>query len=157
MILFWIRRVVLPHTRTHTGKRTDGDNGPNRTADLIFLGEKSPESIETQGPEGSQSVGKDEVGGSNPPSSSRKHLKSEDFRCFFVTNFRFSMWVKMWVSGLTHTVTHTRKGNNGHKRAGQEALCFLPGFFLSLPYMICSMKFPMVWAASSCFCRVAWV
>ena len=41
------------------------------------------------------------------------------------------MWVKMWVSGLTHTVTHTRKGNNGHKRAGQEALCFLPGFFLS--------------------------
>ena len=75
---------------------------------------------------------------------------------FFVTNFRFSMWVKMWVSGLTHTVTHTRKGNNGHKRAGQEALCFLPGFF-SLPYMICSMKFPMVWAASSCFCRVAWV
>ena len=34
-------------------------------------------------------------------------------------------------SGLTHTVTHTRKGNNGHKRAGQEAQGFLPGFFLS--------------------------
>ena len=27
----------------------------------------------------------------------------------------------------------------------------------SLPYMTCAMKFPMVAAASSCFCRVAWV
>ena len=50
---------------------------------------------------------------------------------FFVADLHFFVWVKMWVSGLTHTVTHTRKGNNGHKRAGQEALCFLPGFFLS--------------------------
>ena len=89
-----------------------------------FLREKTKKDL-------AATIGKDEVGGSNPPSSSRKHLKSEDFRCFFVTNFRFSMWVKMWVSGLTHTVTHTRKGNNGHKRAGQEAQGFLPGFFLS--------------------------
>ena len=41
------------------------------------------------------------------------------------------MWVKMWVSGLTPTVTHTRKGNNGHKRAGQEVCASCP-FFLSV-------------------------
>ena len=52
--------------------------------------------------------GKDEVGGSNPPSSSNKYLKSSDFRCFFVANVDFFVWVKMWGSGLTHTVTHTR-------------------------------------------------
>ena len=62
----------------------------------------------------------------------------------------------MWVSGLTHTLTHMRKGNNGHKSAGQEVYDSCPAFF-SLSYMTCSMKFPMVWAASSCFCRVAWV
>ena len=39
-------------------------------------------------------------------------------------------------------------------RAG--GLRLLPVFF-SLSYMTCSMKLPMVWAASSCFCRVAWV
>ena len=101
-------------------------------------------------------LGKDEVGGSNPPSSSNKYLKSSDFRCFFVANVDFFVWVKMWGSGLTHTVTHTRKGNNGHKSAGREDLPSRPAFF-SLSYMTCSMKLPMVWVASSCFCLVAWV
>lgn len=68
----------------------------------------------------------------------------------------FFVWVKMWGSGLTHTVTHTRKGNNGHKSAGREDLPSRPAFF-SLSYMTCSMKLPMVWVASSCFCLVAWV
>ena len=44
----------------------------------------------------------------------------------------FFVWVKMWVRGLTHTVTHTRKGLNGHKNAGQEVCDFLPGFFFVL-------------------------
>ena len=48
--------------------------------------------------------GKDEVGGSNPPSSSTKHLKSSDFGCFFA-DLHFLVWVRR----LTHTVTHTRK------------------------------------------------
>ena len=50
---------------------------------------------------------------------------------FFVADLHFFVWVKMWVNCLTHTVTHLPKGNNGHKRAGQEAQGFLPGFFLS--------------------------
>ena len=76
--------------------------------DLIFLDKKPPQSLVQQGLEGSTAVGKDEVGGSNPPSSSNKYLKSSDFRCFFVANVDFFVWVKMWGSGLTHTVTHTR-------------------------------------------------
>ena len=62
----------LTHTLTHTGKGRYGTNGTKSAADLILLEQKGPESVETQGLEGSQSVGKDEVGGSNPPSSSRK-------------------------------------------------------------------------------------
>ena len=63
-------RRPLTHTLTHTGKRADGNNGVKSAADLIFLEQKGPESVENQGLEGSQPVGKDEVGGSNPPSSS---------------------------------------------------------------------------------------
>jgi len=48
---------------------------------------------------------KDEVGGSNPPSSSRKHLKSEDFRCFLLQ--KMSFWNAKKIA--THTVTHTPK------------------------------------------------
>ena len=79
-------------------------------------------------------------------------LENFGFRGFFVAIFDFLVWVKMWVSWLTHTVTHTRKGL---KSAGREGCASCPAF--SLPYMTCAMKFPMVAAASSCFCRVAWV
>ena len=94
-------------------------------------------------------IGKDEVGGSNPPSSSQKHLKSSDLH-FFV-------WVKMWVNCLTHTVTHLPKGNNGDKSTGQEGCASCPAFSDLGLHNICSMKAPIVAAASSCFCRVAWV
>ena len=60
----------MTHTLTHTGKQANGNNGANRTADLILSEEKWPESVENQWLDSSQSVGKDEVGGSNPPSSS---------------------------------------------------------------------------------------
>ena len=85
----------LTHTLTHTGKGLYGNNGAKSTADLILLEQKWPESVENQGPEGSQPVGKDEVGGSNPPSSSRKHLKSSDFGCFFVAIPYYFVRVKM--------------------------------------------------------------
>ena len=73
---------------THTGKRADGTNGCKSVEDLILLEQKGPESVENQGLEGSQSVGKDEVSGSNPDSSSKKssnfsyeRLKLELFLC----------------------------------------------------------------------------
>ena len=74
----------------------------------------------------------------------------------FVTFCGNTVWVKMWVSDLTHTVTHTPKGPERFKECRTGRFAFPPGIF-SLSYMTCSMKLPMVWAASSCFCRVAWV
>jgi len=85
-----------------------------------------------------------------------KSLENFGFQGFFVANFDFLVWVKMWVNQLTHTVTHTPKWPEKSKQCRAGNLRFLPGFF-SLPYMTCSMKLPMVAAASSCFCRVAWV
>ena len=67
------RIAGLTHTVTHTGKRTDGNNGAESTADLILLEKKVLESVRMQGLEGSQPVGKDEVGSSNLPSSSTKN------------------------------------------------------------------------------------
>ena len=85
-----------------------------------------------------------------------KSLENFGFQGFFVAIFDFLVWVKMWVNLLTHTVTHMRKGPERSKQCRAGSLRFLPGFF-SLPYMTCSIKLPMVAAASSCFCRVAWV
>lgn len=82
----------------------------------------------------------------------RKHLKSSDFGCFLLQ--KMSFWNAKKIA--THTVTHTPKRNNGEKSAGQEICDSCPAFFFCL-YMTCSMKAPMVWAASSCFCLVAWV
>ena len=47
-----------------------------------FLEKKAAESLAREGLEGFQALGKDEVGGSNPPSSSRKSPKSCDFGDF---------------------------------------------------------------------------
>ena len=63
--------VFDPHADPH-GKGLYGNNGAKSAADLILLEQKWSESLENQGPEGSQSVGKDEVGSSNLPSSSKK-------------------------------------------------------------------------------------
>ena len=58
---------------------------------------------------------------------------------------------------LPHTVTHLPKGNNGDKSTGQEGCASCPAFSDLGLHNICSMKAPIVAAASSCFCLVAWV
>ena len=45
-----------------------------QAATSSFLDKKPPQSLGQQGLEGSTAVGKDEVGGSNPPSSSTQAL-----------------------------------------------------------------------------------
>ena len=65
--------AALTHTLTHTGKGLYGTNGAKRAADLILLEQKWLERVESQGLEGSQPVGKDEVGSSNLPISSKKN------------------------------------------------------------------------------------
>ena len=64
----------MTHNLTHTAKEADGISGVDRTKNIIFTEQKGPETAEHQRFPGLQSVGKDEVGGSNPPSSSKKSL-----------------------------------------------------------------------------------
>jgi len=61
-----------------------------QAATSFFLDKKPPKSLEQQGLEGSTAVGKDEVGSSNLPSSSRNDRKSKDFRSF-------SMHILDWI------------------------------------------------------------
>jgi hypothetical protein len=61
------------------------------------LDKKPPQSLVQQGLEGSTAVGKDEVGSSNLPSSSRKHRKHR-FSVLFVAKTLKMVWVKMRVS-----------------------------------------------------------
>ena len=59
---------------------------------------------------------------------------------------------------LTHTLTHTRKCPDGFEEYRRGSFCLLSG--ISHPfsaYITCAMKLPIVCAASSCFCLVAWV
>ena len=60
-----------PHADPH-GKGLVRNQRNKRVPPASSFGAKWPESVENQGMEGSQPVGKDEVGGSNPPSSSTK-------------------------------------------------------------------------------------
>jgi len=62
---------AAPHTLTHTGKRT-GNTWSKEFPISSFLGQKRPQTLMPQRLEGILSLGKDEVGGSNPPSSSKK-------------------------------------------------------------------------------------
>ena len=60
----------------------------------------------------------------------------------------------MWGNRLTHTVTHTRKCA---ERAKEERTEYPSAPLFRSAYITCAIKLPMVWAASSCFWRVAWV
>ena len=64
--------VDLTHTVTHTGKGADGTNGDNGAAHHGSVEQTGPERAKKQPMNGCQSVGKDEVGSSNLPSSSKK-------------------------------------------------------------------------------------
>ena len=52
----------------------------------FFLRQKRPQSLIYQRLEGILSLGKDEAGGSNPPSSSKKSIENFGFRCFFAAS-----------------------------------------------------------------------
>ena len=87
-----------------------------------------------------------------------KSIENFGFRCFFVAKTPEMVWVKMWVNCLTHTVTHTTKCAERAKEHRRGGFAFSPVFLrLFSAYMTCAMKLPIVCAASSCFCLVAWV
>ena len=70
-----------PHRDPH-GEMRGWKQWNKQAATSSFLDKKPPKSLIQQGLEGSTTVGKDEVGSSNLPSSSTKVLKSLRFRDF---------------------------------------------------------------------------
>ena len=63
-------QITVTHFLTHTGKGAAGTNGHNSAAHHGPVEQSGQERAEKQPMNGSQSVGKDEVGSSNLPSSS---------------------------------------------------------------------------------------
>ena len=75
---------------------------------------------------------------------------------FWSKKGRKALKIKGWRAPSQLVDPHRDPHGERAKECRTGNLRFLSGFF-SLPYMTCAMKFPMVAAASSCFCRVAWV
>ena len=104
-------------------------------------------------------VGKDEVSSSNLDSSSKKLLKSLDFGSF-CSVFPYKMWVKKWVRQDDpqldpHGEMSGKVSRAPGRKFGFPARCFWRCWVDF--YIIWVIKFPMVSAAWSCICRVAWV
>ena len=124
----------LTHTLTHTGKGLYGNNGAESTADLILLEQKWPESDENQGPEGSQPVCKDEVGGSNPPSSSRKRPLFTRKAVFF-----FDICNNFWEFKFTLLSLTTQQATDREKTGLQGHFAFGGPFvqYVSIAWSTC--------------------
>ena len=145
-----------PHRDPH-GEMRGWKQWNKQAATSSFLDKKPPKSLAQQGLEGSTAVGKDEVGSSNLPSSSKKHRKLRFSMLFCCKNAENGASQNV-SQALTHTVTHTRKCADRFKEHRRGGIAFSPVFLrLFSAYMTCAIKLPIVCAASSCFCLVAWV
>ena len=150
---FAVLRGPQTHMLTHTRKRGGGNNGHRSVGEYGPPDGKGHKRARTQETLSSHSGGKDEVGGSNPPSSS-KILENFGFRGFFVAESCFAVWLK---NSDPHRDPHAETAGKD-KRAPDGKICFPARFCCCLlGYITCPRTVPMVWAASSCFCRVAWV
>ena len=94
-----------------------------QAATSSFLDKKTPQSLIQQGLEGSAVVGKDEVGSSNLPSSSKKHRKLRFSVLFCCKNAENGASQNVGQL-LTHTVTHTRKCADRFKEYRREGFAF---------------------------------
>ena len=141
-----------PHCDPH-GEMSGRKQWNKQAATSSFLNKKTPQSLIQHGLEGSTAVGKDEVGSSNLPSSSKKHRKLRFSVLFCCKNVENS------VGQLPdpHPDPHAEiRGKS--ERAPERKFGFLSGVFIIFGfYITCAMKLPMDCAASSCFCLVAWV
>ena len=136
-----------------------------------FLDKKPPKSLVQHGLKGSTAVGKDEVGSSNLPSSSKKHRKLRFSVLFCCKNAENGVGQNVGKPPDPHRDPHaalpptasscpmgTGKCVERLKEHRRGGFAFSPVFLrLFFAHMTCAMKLPIVCAASSCFCLVAWV
>ena len=119
---------------THTRKKAGGDNGRESARDHAPPQQKGPESAEQRYSRGFQSLGKDEVGGSNPPSSSRK----SSFSCgkgwiFLVFQHFFHCFNFLDLDLTTQTATDREKRlSEGISHLLSRR--FLSAWFQTLPF-----------------------
>ena len=95
-----------PHRDPH-GETCGWKQWNKQAATSSFLDKKLPKNLVQQGMEVSTAVGKDEVGSSNLPSSSKKASKTSVFDAFCCKNAEKCVGQNVGQL-LTHTVTHTR-------------------------------------------------
>ena len=139
-----------------------------------FLDKKPPKSLVQQGLEGSTAVGKDEVGSSNLPSSSKKRRKLRLSMLFCCKNAENGVSQnvgqlpdphrdphRLAVSGFAaycQLMPHGYNEMRGKAKEHRRGNCLLSGALLACgTYRICAMKLPIFSAAFCCICRVAWV
>ena len=111
-----------PHRDPH-GEMSGRKQWNKQAATSSFLDKKTPQSLIQQGLEGSTVVGKDEVGSSNLPSSSKKHRKLRFSVLFCCKNAENGASQNVGQL-LTHTVTHTRKCADRFKEYRREGFAF---------------------------------
>ncbi len=120
---------VDPHRDPH-GETNGWSTCSKEFSTSSFLRQKRPQSLIYQRLEGFLSLGKDEVGGSNPPSSSKKS-------CFREKAGLFLRFLVDLICGsgrgaaLTHTLTHTRKCAERVKKEQTEKRLLQTDFSLS--------------------------
>ena len=154
MLGMWIRRYAPdPHRDPH-GETNGRSTWSKAFSTSSFLRQKRPQTLMPQRLEGFLSLGKDEVGGSNPPSSSKKHRKLRFSVLFCCKNVERSVGQNVGQPPDPHPDPHAEM--RGKVERGADGYSVRSSFF-RLAYITCAMKLPMVCAASSCFWRVAWV
>ena len=122
---------------THTGKRAGGNNGDKRVKEYGMLDGKGHERPGKQKTSPAQSVGKDEVGGSNPPSSSKeKSCSFNDYKAFsfrfwncFPLNFPFSVFGRAFSAPNPQAPADFREGKNDNAVVFEKAKFVSAGEF----------------------------
>ena len=165
----------LTHTVTHTRKRADKNNGEDRAYLPQYTERKASKSLKKQQAECPDTLRNQQVMCSSHTTSSKKHRKLRFSVLFCCKNAENGVGQNVgqlpdphpdphWlaVSGFAAYCQLMPHGYNemcGKSRRAPERklLLSLRYFGAFTAYMTCAMKLPMVCAASSCFCLVAWV
>ena len=136
-----LRKKCLTHTLTHWSKSPYGFSGHNSSFDLILLGQKCHESTAQQGFDQSLRVGKDEVGGSNPPSSSRKTPEIFGFWVFSFAFCNFYGQLKLLKKFWPHKCPQTAKKSPSGICVPEGDFLVLAGFFdlLEPLFFLCNL------------------